>query len=66
MAVGSSENVARAKPQNHQIPCRWTVAYPALSMFDAVTAVVSPRLKIPVWTYNHHFEVVRIEVWRDA
>ena len=49
----------------HQIHC-WTVAYPTLSMFDAVTAVVSRRLKIPGRTYDHHFEVVRIEVWRDA
>jgi hypothetical protein len=28
----------------------------ALSMFDAVTAVVSRRLEMPVWTYNHHFD----------
>ena len=38
----------------------------ALSMFDAVTTVGSRRLKMPVWTYDPHFEVVRIEVWRDA
>jgi predicted nucleic acid-binding protein len=38
----------------------------ALSMFDAVAAVVSRRLGLPVWTYDHHFDVVRVEVWRDA
>jgi predicted nucleic acid-binding protein len=37
----------------------------ALSMFDAVTAVVGRRLSMPVWTYDHHFDVVRVEVWRD-
>ena len=37
----------------------------ALSMFDAVTAVVSRRLSMPVWTYDHHFDVVRVEVWRN-
>jgi predicted nucleic acid-binding protein len=37
-----------------------------LSMFDAVTAVVGRRLEVPVWTYDHHFDVVRVEVWRDA
>ena len=38
----------------------------ALSMFDAVTAVVSRRLGLPVWTYDHHFDVVGVEVWREA
>ena len=38
----------------------------ALSMFDAVTAVLSRRLGLPVWTYDHHFDVVRAEVWRGA
>lgn len=38
----------------------------ALSMFDAVTASLSRRLGLPVWTYDHHFDVVRVEVWRGA
>jgi len=38
----------------------------ALSMFDAVTAVVGRRLRMPVWAYDHHFDIVRAEVWRDA
>jgi predicted nucleic acid-binding protein len=38
----------------------------ALSMFDAVAAVVGRWLGLPVWTYDHRFDVVRVEVWRDA
>jgi predicted nucleic acid-binding protein len=38
----------------------------ALSMFDAVTATMSRRLGLRVWTYDHHFDVVRVEVWRGA
>lgn len=38
----------------------------ALSMFDAVIATMSRRLGLPVWTYDHHFDVVRVEVWRGA
>jgi predicted nucleic acid-binding protein len=38
----------------------------ALSMFDAVTASLSRRLGLPAWTYDHHFDVVRVEVWRDG
>jgi predicted nucleic acid-binding protein len=34
-------------------------------MFDAVTAVLARRLELPVWTYDHHFDVMRIAVWRN-
>jgi predicted nucleic acid-binding protein len=37
-----------------------------LSMFDAVTAVLGRRLGMPVWSYDHHFDVMGVEVWRDA
>lgn len=37
-----------------------------LSMFDAITAVLGERLGLPVWSYDHHFDVVRVEVWRDG
>jgi predicted nucleic acid-binding protein len=40
--------------------------YHALSLFDAVAAVVSRRLSLPVWTYDHHFDVVRVGVWHGA
>ena len=35
-----------------------------LSLFDAVTAVLSERLGLPVWTYDQHFDVMQVEVWR--
>ena len=38
----------------------------ASSVFDAVTASLSRRLGLLVWTYDHHFDVVRVEVWRDG
>ena len=39
------------------------VAQPAI---DAVAAALSWRLDLPVWSYSHHFDVVRVEVWRNA
>ncbi len=36
------------------------------SLFDAVTAVMGERLGLPVWTYDHHFDVMRTEVWRNT
>jgi predicted nucleic acid-binding protein len=36
----------------------------ALSLFDVVAAALSRRLGLSIWTYDHHFDVVRAEVWR--
>jgi predicted nucleic acid-binding protein len=35
-----------------------------ITLFDAVAAVVATRLKLDVWTYDHHFDVLRVGVWR--
>ncbi len=36
------------------------------SLFDAVAAVLAGRMELPVWTYDHHFDVMRVEVWRGT
>lgn len=36
----------------------------SITLFDAVVAVVATRLKVDVWTYDHHFDVMRVGVWR--
>lgn len=33
-------------------------------MFDALVAVVSDRLSVPVWTCDHDFDVMGVSVWR--
>lgn len=35
-----------------------------ISLFDATLAVLAARMDIAVWTYDHHFDVMRVEVWR--
>lgn len=35
-----------------------------ITLFDATLAVLSRRLDIPVWTYDHHFDVMGVRVWR--
>lgn len=35
-----------------------------ITLFDAVAAVLSERLELPVWTYDHHFDVMGVRVWR--
>jgi uncharacterized protein len=35
-----------------------------LTLFDTVLAAMSDRLEAPVWTFDHHFDVMRVSVWR--
>ncbi|HZQ96714.1 MAG TPA: PIN domain-containing protein [Candidatus Sulfotelmatobacter sp.] len=36
----------------------------SITLFDATVAVLASRLAVPVWTYDHHFAVMRATVWR--
>jgi len=35
-----------------------------ITLFDATLAVLAARLRLDVWTYDHHFEVMRVGVWQ--
>jgi len=35
-----------------------------ITLFDATLAALAGRLKMQVWTYDHHFDVMRADVWR--
>ncbi len=35
-----------------------------ITLFDAVIAAVSVRLGVQIWTYDHHFDVMRAATWR--
>jgi len=35
-----------------------------VTLFDAVVAALAARLGLEVWTYDHHFDLMRIAVWR--
>jgi uncharacterized protein len=37
----------------------------SITLFDASTAVLSNRLHLPVWTYDHHFDIMKTTVWRN-
>jgi predicted nucleic acid-binding protein len=36
----------------------------SITLFDATLAIVASRLRLPVWTYDHHFDVMGTSVWR--
>jgi predicted nucleic acid-binding protein len=35
-----------------------------ITLFDATVAVLAQRTGLQVWTYDHHFDVMRVPVWR--
>ncbi|WP_373526143.1 type II toxin-antitoxin system VapC family toxin [Nostoc sp.] len=35
-----------------------------ITLCDAVTAILSQEMKLPVWTYDYHFDLMLIQVWR--
>jgi len=36
----------------------------SITLFDATVAVLASRMEVQVWTYDHHFDVMRVPVWR--
>jgi len=36
----------------------------SISLFDATLAILASRLGLSVWTYDHHFDTMRVPVWR--
>ena len=37
----------------------------AISLCDAVLAEVAQRLRLEVWAFDHHFDVMGVPVWRQ-
>lgn len=35
-----------------------------ITLFDATLAALAIRMDLPVWTYDHHFDTLRVPVWR--
>jgi predicted nucleic acid-binding protein len=35
-----------------------------ITLVDATIAAVAARLRVQVWSYDHHFDVMRSPVWR--
>jgi predicted nucleic acid-binding protein len=35
-----------------------------ITLFDATLAALASRMKMEIWTYDHHFDLMRAAVWR--
>lgn len=53
-------------PEDYQEAMQKLLAFPdqPITLFDATLAVLCGRLGAKVWTYDHHFDLMRAAVWR--
>jgi predicted nucleic acid-binding protein len=53
-------------PDDYGVAISTAATYPdqAITLFDATLAALGTRLKQPVWTYDFHFDVMRVAIWR--
>jgi predicted nucleic acid-binding protein len=53
-------------PEDYSVACAIARALSDqdISLVDATVATLATRLKVAVWTYDHHFDVMRVPVWR--
>jgi predicted nucleic acid-binding protein len=35
-----------------------------ITLFDGLVTVLAEKLKLPVWTFDHHFDSMGVTVWR--
>jgi predicted nucleic acid-binding protein len=53
-------------PQDYREATALVGRYPdqSITLFDATLAIMAARLRLPVWTYDHHFDTMGTVVWR--
>jgi len=53
-------------PQDYQEAMKKLQAFAdqPITLFDATVAVLSARMGVEVWTYDHHFDLMSVAVWR--
>lgn len=53
-----------AEDYRHAVMSVQSLKDQSITMFDALVATLAVRLELAVWTYDHHFDVMRVAVWR--
>jgi len=64
--VRSGVALVNPTPEDYHDAMQRLLAFPdqPITLFDATLAVLCSRLSAEVWTYDHHFDLMRIAVWR--
>ena len=53
-------------PEDYSVACAIARALSDqdITLVDSTVATLATRLKVEVWTYDYHFDVMRVPVWR--
>jgi predicted nucleic acid-binding protein len=59
-------NLISPTPEDYQTALRLMSRFTdqQITLFDAFTAVLALQMQLSVWTYDFHFEVMGVPVWR--
>jgi|SRR5579863_2604303 len=62
----TESSLVNPAPEDYRVAQAQVRAYPdqRITLFDATLAVLALRMNLQVWTYDHHFDVMRVPVWR--
>ncbi|MGF1514380.1 MAG: type II toxin-antitoxin system VapC family toxin [Elainellaceae cyanobacterium] len=64
----SITNVSLVDPtsKDYQLAYELLKQYPdqKITLFDALIAVLFQQTNVPVWTYDYHFDIMNVSVWR--
>jgi predicted nucleic acid-binding protein len=52
--------------EDHRAATSKVLSFPdqRITLFDATAAVLAQRSGLQLWSYDHHFDVMRVPVWR--
>ncbi len=64
--IQQSTNLINARDDDYQAAVRLMERFPdqTITIFDAVTAILVQQMQVPVWTYDYHFDIMSVTVWR--
>lgn len=64
--IESGFGFLNASAKDYTLAIRRLAEFPdqRITLVDALTAVLAIDLAIPVWTYDHHFDILGAPVWR--
>lgn len=59
-------NLINPTPEDYQSATSIIAKFPdqKITLFDAIVAVLANQFKVAVWTYDYHFDIMKIPVWR--
>ncbi len=62
----SGSTLVNPSPEDYVQAVRTIATLPdqSITLFDAVLAALARRSSAQVWTYDHHFELMRSDIWR--